>query len=72
MIADFAIIDGKREEAAVSLPFLLTKQISLFTFAEKAPRWPGVALLLQNVFIFFSSLLYKFGRTSGDDVPYGF
>lgn len=38
---------------------------------EKASRWPGVALLLQNLFIFFSSLLYKFGRQSGD-IPYGF
>lgn len=38
---------------------------------EKASKWPGIALLLQNVFIFFSSLLYKFGRQSGD-TPYGF
>lgn len=38
---------------------------------EKASRWPGVALLLQNLFIFFSSLLYKFGRSNAD-TPYGF
>jgi len=29
---------------------------------SKKSHWPGVSLLLQNVFIFVSSLVYKFGR----------
>jgi hypothetical protein len=35
-----------------------------FTVATAGNVWPGVALLLQNVFILLSSLIYKFGRTS--------
>lgn len=27
------------------------------------PDWPGIAVFLQNAFIFFSSFLFKFGRT---------
>lgn len=27
------------------------------------PDWPGVAVFLQNALIFFSSLIFKFGRT---------
>lgn len=27
------------------------------------PEWPGVAVFLQNALIFFSSLIFKFGRT---------
>ncbi|XP_066922487.1 transmembrane protein 50A-like [Clytia hemisphaerica] len=28
--------------------------------------WPGVAVFLQNSFIFFSALVFKFGRTEDD------
>ncbi|ELU11495.1 hypothetical protein CAPTEDRAFT_171265 [Capitella teleta] len=27
------------------------------------PNWPGVAVFLQNAFIFFGGLIFKFGRT---------
>lgn len=27
------------------------------------PDWPGIAIFLQNSLIFFSSLVFKFGRT---------
>lgn len=30
---------------------------------NKQESWPGIALLLQNVLILMSSLLYKFGRS---------
>jgi hypothetical protein len=32
------------------------------TFQPKA-TYPGVAIFLQNAFIFFASLIYKFGRS---------
>jgi len=37
----------------------------IVTFNEKTEgsKWPPVSLLLQNVFIFLSSLVYKFGRS---------
>jgi len=31
-----------------------------------APVYPGVAVFLQNVFIFVASLLFKFGRAASD------
>ncbi|EDV38955.1 uncharacterized protein Dana_GF24739 [Drosophila ananassae] len=33
---------------------------------DKKDGWFGVALLLQNVFILFASLIYKFGRNEED------
>jgi len=27
------------------------------------PQWPGIAIVLQNLFIFAGSLVYKFGRS---------
>jgi len=35
----------------------------VFVIPDKNDKWPGTALLLQNLFIFFSSLVYKFGRS---------
>lgn len=35
-------------------------------FVEKKDNWPGVALLMQNVFILIGSLVYKFGRNEED------
>ncbi|KAJ8314872.1 hypothetical protein KUTeg_007022 [Tegillarca granosa] len=29
----------------------------------KQPDWPGIAVFLQNALIFFSSIVFKFGRT---------
>lgn len=39
--------------------------IMVATFSDKNEfsKWPPVSLLLQNVFIFLSSLVYKFGRS---------
>ncbi|KAH8286937.1 hypothetical protein KR018_010721 [Drosophila ironensis] len=34
--------------------------------ADKKDGWFGVSLLLQNVFILFASLVYKFGRNEED------
>lgn len=31
-----------------------------------ADTWPGVAVFLQNVIIFLSALLFRFGRAAGD------
>ena len=36
---------------------------------QDSDSWPGIALLLQNVLILMSSLLYKFGRT--DEATFG-
>lgn len=33
------------------------------TPVPKASNWPGISLLLQNIFIFIASLVYKFGRS---------
>ncbi|XP_018801532.1 PREDICTED: transmembrane protein 50A [Bactrocera latifrons] len=33
---------------------------------KKKDNWPGVALLMQNVFILIGSLVYKFGRNEED------
>ncbi|XP_031631362.1 transmembrane protein 50A [Contarinia nasturtii] len=30
---------------------------------EKVSSWPGISVLLQNVFIFLGSIIFKFGRT---------
>ncbi|KAF6038616.1 TMEM50A [Bugula neritina] len=27
------------------------------------PEWPGIAIFLQNTFIFFSAIVFKFGRS---------
>ena len=35
---------------------------------DKTEKGPGYALLVHNIFIFFSSIIYKFGRHSDD--PY--
>lgn len=38
--------------------------VASFNSADgKESNWPGVSLLLQNVCIFVSSLVYKFGRS---------
>lgn len=37
--------------------------ISNATHGPDAHKWPGVAVFLQNFFIFGSSLVYKFGRS---------
>lgn len=34
-----------------------------YVIPVKDPQWPGVAVFLQNAFIFFSALTFKFGRT---------
>ncbi|XP_017769798.1 PREDICTED: transmembrane protein 50A [Nicrophorus vespilloides] len=34
-----------------------------FVAIEHTVQWPGVALFIQNAFIFISSLIYKFGRS---------
>jgi len=34
-----------------------------FVAVENIRSWPGVALFLQNSFIFISNLIFKFGRT---------
>ncbi|XP_008559668.1 transmembrane protein 50A [Microplitis demolitor] len=34
-----------------------------FVAKDVKHSWPGVGLLLQNLFIFFGSLTYKFGRS---------
>jgi len=34
-----------------------------YVIPAKDPQWPGVGLFLQNLFIFFSSLLLRFGRS---------
>ncbi|KAJ6641708.1 Transmembrane protein [Pseudolycoriella hygida] len=36
--------------------------VASFSTDSQKSNWPGVSLLLQNVFIFVSSLVYKFGR----------
>ncbi|GAB6024248.1 Transmembrane protein 50A [Chamberlinius hualienensis] len=33
-----------------------------YVIPARAPQWPGVAVFLQNAFIFFSALVFKFGR----------
>ncbi|XP_050095678.1 transmembrane protein 50B [Anopheles aquasalis] len=33
----------------------------------RTDKYPGYALLIHNVFIFFSTLIYKFGRQSEND-----
>uniref|UniRef100_A0A4D5RB17 Transmembrane protein 50A n=1 Tax=Scolopendra viridis TaxID=118503 RepID=A0A4D5RB17_SCOVI len=35
----------------------------IYVIPMKATQWPGVALFLQNAFIFFGGLVFKFGRT---------
>jgi len=37
-----------------------------YVASDKDDTWPGVAVFLQNAFIFFSSLIFKFGRTEED------
>ncbi|CAD7080795.1 unnamed protein product [Hermetia illucens] len=34
-----------------------------FTSKDKVETWPGVAILLQNVLILISNLIYRFGRS---------
>ncbi|KAL5010620.1 hypothetical protein ScPMuIL_012925 [Solemya velum] len=34
-----------------------------YVVGGKQPDWPGIAIFLQNLLIFFSSLVFKFGRT---------
>ena len=34
-----------------------------YVIPEKEDKWPGVGLFMQNLFIFLSSLLYRFGRS---------
>ncbi|XP_076029236.1 transmembrane protein 50A [Oratosquilla oratoria] len=33
-----------------------------YVMPDMDPQWPGVAIFLQNMFIFFGSIIYKFGR----------
>ncbi|XP_064629784.1 transmembrane protein 50B-like [Lineus longissimus] len=35
----------------------------LYVVPNDKPTWPGIAVFLQNALIFFSSLVFKFGRT---------
>ncbi|KAL3881545.1 hypothetical protein ACJMK2_027974 [Sinanodonta woodiana] len=35
----------------------------LYVVPAKQPEWPGVAIFLQNALIFFSTIIFKFGRT---------
>lgn len=37
-----------------------------FVVKDVADPYPGVAIFLQNAFIFFSGILFKFGRTEDD------
>lgn len=39
---------------------------------DQVDKAPGYALLVHNIFIFFSSLIYKFGRQSDDAYSAGF
>lgn len=34
-----------------------------YVIPMKEPQWPGVAVFLQNAFIFLGALVFKFGRT---------
>lgn len=34
-----------------------------YVIPESKIQWPGVAVFLQNIFIFFSSVIYKIGRS---------
>lgn len=34
-----------------------------YVIPNKDPQWPGVAVFLQNAFIFLGALVFKFGRT---------
>ncbi|CAG0886577.1 unnamed protein product [Darwinula stevensoni] len=34
-----------------------------YVVPKRENQWPGVGLFLQNAFIFFGSLVYKFGRS---------
>lgn len=34
-----------------------------YVVPAKSDPWPGVAVFLQNAFIFFSGIVFKFGRT---------
>ncbi|GAB0100868.1 transmembrane protein 50B [Sergentomyia squamirostris] len=45
--------------------------IAEFSLPDTKAKWPGVALLLQNLFIFLGSLVYKFGRSESDS-EFGF
>ena len=56
LFADF-VPDGKNY---IPLFSLFTETIS---FTEQKPKYPGVGLFLQNIFIFVASLLFKFGRS---------
>ncbi|CAM1314664.1 TMEM50A (predicted) [Pycnogonum litorale] len=35
----------------------------VYVIPNKVPQWPGIAIFLQNAFIFFGALVFKFGRT---------
>uniref|UniRef100_A0A2M4AG75 Putative transmembrane protein 50b n=1 Tax=Anopheles triannulatus TaxID=58253 RepID=A0A2M4AG75_9DIPT len=42
--------------------------VSEFAVNEaRTDKYPGYALLIHNIFIFFSTLIYKFGRQSEND-----
>lgn len=42
---------------------LTTLALLIFYFLDQKPKYPGVGLFLQNIFIFVASLLFKFGRS---------
>jgi len=35
----------------------------IYVVPNKVPNYPGIAIFLQNAFIFFGGLVFKFGRT---------
>ncbi|XP_065655667.1 transmembrane protein 50A isoform X2 [Hydra vulgaris] len=37
-----------------------------YVASDDPNTWPGVAVFLQNAFIFFSALIFKFGRSEED------
>lgn len=62
MVDDF--VNNGNEKLSSKVCQLLMNVVLCFT--EKKDTSLGVALLLQNVFILFGSLVYKFGRNEED------
>lgn len=46
--------------ALISASWIL---FGVYVVPDKQPVWPGIAVFLQNALIFFSSIVFKFGRT---------
>ena len=35
----------------------------VYVAPQKVPIWPGIAVFMQNLLIFFATLVFKFGRS---------